>query len=921
MWLNPVSDNRRMAPKRSASSAAASIPKAKKSKPSPSNVQQSIALFFPSPIGKVMPTSSTKVSGKIKTNTIMNHLENHGDLKGKGGAAEVEVIDLVSDDDDCVEVGTNVGYNQVSGPANTTAESETGALLDIRAAGSLPARDPSLESPRPTKTMAFATQAPNTTSPAYPDLASDPLLFDVSQCPWAPGTSAPYSFLTHTFVALTATRSRILLVNILVNTLRHIVRHDQGSLLASLYLLSNSISPAYIPVELNIGPSIISKALQSVSGLSSAALRKLYNSLGDAGDVAFEAKSSVRTLIPHPPLLIKGVYDSLLRIANSKGAGAAKQKQSIVEKLLVSAKGEEPRYLVRTFAQHLRVGAVRTTMISALARALVLTRPTGLLAPDDSEYSVKHELLNEVQPLTTDGKKAGNIDIARENVKEVFLRAEALLKRVFVQHPNYEHIVRAILEHGFETLAEHVPLTIGVPLHHTLGSPTRSLDEVYERLGELPFTAEFKYDGQRAQVHASRGESDELKHRVNIFSRHLEDMTSKYPDIISLVYHIFERSPEITSFIMDAEIVAIDPSTGDVKSFQDLSNRPRKDVNLHDVKAVVCLYLFDLMYLNSDILLEEPFRRRRELLQRNFPPLVPDDRFTASLKHVESCESEEGREAVEGFFQSAVNSRSEGLMIKLLDSGEIIEEEDGGVHIDLVKPDEPPASPKKGRGKGNRKPLPATYEPDKRTSAWLKLKKDYVKGLGDSFDLVPVGAWHGNGRKAKWWSPVLLAIWDPQKDSLVAVCKCMSGFTDAFYQIMAERYKEGSKFCSRQPYKDIPIEYGDLVPSVFFKPTEVWELQGADITISPRSVAARGHISDRRGLSIRFPRFIRTREDKKVEDATGPDMLADMYKKQEARDGKKKETVTGGVDEGDLVDVDLEEEEEESEVEEFGISV
>lgn len=64
---------------------------------------------------------------------------------------------------------------------------------------------------------------------------------------------------------------------------------------------------------------------------------------------------------------------------------------------------------------------------------------------------------------------------------------------------------------------------------------------------------------------------------------------------------------------------------------------------------------------------------------------------------------------------------------------------------------------------------------DKRTAAWLKLKKDYVSGLGDSLDLVPVGAWHGNGRKAQWWSPILLAVWDPQAGRLVAVCKCMSG--------------------------------------------------------------------------------------------------------------------------------------------------
>lgn len=89
---------------------------------------------------------------------------------------------------------------------------------------------------------------------------------------------------------------------------------------------------------------------------------------------------------------------------------------------------------------------------------------------------------------------------------------------------------------------------------------------------------------------------------------------------------------------------------------------------------------------------------------------------------------------------------------------------------------------------------------DKRTSAWLKLKKDYVDGLGDTLDLVPIGAWHGNGRKAGWWSPVLLAVWDSTKERLIAVCKCMSGkvcctmpcalrvidssgFSDAFYKV------------------------------------------------------------------------------------------------------------------------------------------
>lgn len=64
----------------------------------------------------------------------------------------------------------------------------------------------------------------------------------------------------------------------------------------------------------------------------------------------------------------------------------------------------------------------------------------------------------------------------------------------------------------------------GIPLHPTLGSPTRSLDEIYERLGDLPFAAEYKYDGQRAQIHCEKSAGEVA---VHIFSRHLEDMTTK----------------------------------------------------------------------------------------------------------------------------------------------------------------------------------------------------------------------------------------------------------------------------------------------------------------------------------------------------------------------------------------------------------
>jgi DNA ligase 1 len=256
-------------------------------------------------------------------------------------------------------------------------------------------------------------------------------------------------------------------------------------------------------------------------------------------------------LVPHPPLLITGVYDALLKIAHAKGTGAAKSKQSIVQKLLVSAKGEEIRYLVRTLGQNLRVGAVRTSILTALARAMVLTPPSTIQSEGSAIY-VSAGQLAEISPVIV-GSKKKMVDRARDDLQERFLRAEAVVKKAYVLHPNYDHIAEALVEVGLEQLAERLFLTIGmvlcfprcpviylmqrhegIPLLPTLGSPVRSLDEVYDLLGSQAFSAEFKYDGQRAQVHAARRSSGTASNSVKIFSRHLEDMTDK-ASIVSLL--------------------------------------------------------------------------------------------------------------------------------------------------------------------------------------------------------------------------------------------------------------------------------------------------------------------------------------------------------------------------------------------------
>ena len=390
-------------------------------------------------------------------------------------------------------------------------------------------------------------------------------------------------------------------------------------------------------------------------------------------------------------------------------------------------------------------------------------------------------------------------------------------------------------------------------------------------------------------------------------------MTEKYPDLVALVPEI--RGDAVSSFILEGEVVAVDRTTGELKTFQTLTNRAKKDVDIGSIQIDVCLFAFDLMYLNGEELLDRPFRERRSLLRSMFVEKECHFTWVQSLDAT-SADSE----AVLEFFRSATDAKCEGIMVKILDNLPSPELESTEANpesgLDTVLHPPTPSNPKKvvkkitqdkeEKEKGTRrKALLATYEPDKRLDSWLKVKKDYNTSA-DTIDLIPVAGWHGQGRKAKWWSPILLACRNPETGFLEVVTKCISGFTDKFYQANKEKYAEGSdNLISRPSY----IEYAGH-PEVWFEPQEVWEIAFADITLSPTYTAAIGLVSEDRGLSMRFPRFLRVREDKSIDEASTPEFLARLYRKQQARirasDGADDEAAPGldeasvGLDDEDM---------------------
>lgn len=173
-----------------------------------------------------------------------------------------------------------------------------------------------------------------------------------------------------------------------------------------------------------------------------------------------------------------------------------------------------------------------------------------------------------------------------------------------------------MLEHGITHLRENCKLQPGVPLKPMLAKPTKSITEVLDRFEGKNFTCEYKYDGERAQIHYVAEDSPQqyetrmpllkkdAKGLSAIFSRNSEDLSKKYPDILAKLHSWIKK--ETKSFVLDCETVGWDMVEKKVLPFQQLMTRKRKDVKVEDVKVKVCVFAFDILFYNGEVGLVSP---------------------------------------------------------------------------------------------------------------------------------------------------------------------------------------------------------------------------------------------------------------------------------------------------------------------------
>ncbi|VEN47869.1 unnamed protein product [Callosobruchus maculatus] len=403
---------------------------------------------------------------------------------------------------------------------------------------------------------------------------------------------------------------------------------------------------------------------------------------------------------------------------------------------------------------------------------------------------------------------------------------------------NLEAVIEKCLKNDGKTTTKNVKADISLmtPVLPMLAEACKSVEYAFKKCPDGMYS-EVKYDGERVQVHKKGSD-------FKYFTRNLK------PVLPHKINHFKEYIPKAfphgKDLILDSEILLIDTNTGKPLPFGTLGVHKKSEFK----DASVCLFVFDCIYYNGESLIQKPIRERKKILHKN---------MTEIPNHIVFSEMEEIHDPKDlaKMIAKVLQMGLEGLVLKGLNS---------------------------------------VYEPGKRH--WLKIKKDYLFGgaMADSADLIVLGAWYGTGKKGGMMSVFLMGCYDPHTKKFRTVTKVHTGHDD---QTLAQLQKELDMVKISQDASKVPNWLNctkTMVPDFVAKDPKkqpVWEITGAEFT-QIHDV----HTAD--GISIRFPRVTRIRDDKDWETATNLDELKALYKNSKENTDVSK--LLQGIDKDDDAD-------------------
>ncbi|MEK6828097.1 MAG: ATP-dependent DNA ligase [Nanoarchaeota archaeon] len=308
--------------------------------------------------------------------------------------------------------------------------------------------------------------------------------------------------------------------------------------------------------------------------------------------------------------------------------------------------------------------------------------------------------------------------------REIYNKYADAVQHAYDVTNEFALVAKAAKQKGLEGL-ENIGMKVGIPIQVMLALKCDTIEEAFETVGK-PAAIEFKYDGFRIQAH-----KDE-KGNVKLFTRRLEDVTRQFPDGVGFI----KKNVKGKSFIIDSEAVGYNRKTGKYLPFQSISQRIKRKYDIDKMSSdfPVELNVFDIINYEGKSLLNEPFEKRRALLEKIINP--EKKKIVLSKSKIVSDKKD-----VEKFFKDAINAGNEGLMFKSLD---------------------------------------APYKPGARVGYMIKFKH-----IMETLDLAIVGAEWGEGKRAKWLSSYTIACLD-EDGKFVEIGKASTG--------LKEKKEEGLSF-------------------------------------------------------------------------------------------------------------------------------
>jgi len=576
-----------------------------------------------------------------------------------------------------------------------------------------------------------------------------------------------FSILSDSLEKMELTSKRLELTDILVELLKKTPIETMSKI---IYLIQGKLRPNFEGVEIGIAEKLVIRAISKSSGSTIKKIESDYNDGGDLGKTAANIlKEKTQTTFAAETITLERVYDTLLKISKLEGKGSQDMKIKYISSLLNDATPIESKFILKILLGTLRLGIAENTVMDALAIAFTNKKENRGLV--ENAYNVSSDLGLVSEILSQEG-------------------IEGILK---------------------------FKVSMFSPIRPMLADRVKSEQEALKKI-ENEFAAEYKLDGERAQIHKKNN-------KIILFSRSLENITEYYPDIVEKI----SESINVDEGIFEAEIVAINENTGDFLPFQELMHRRRK----YKLEKAVSDYpitvnFFDILYFNGNNCLDEPYQERRRKLKN----IIKENNF-AKLIPMSIVKNEDD---ISDIIENSINSGCEGLMLKV---------------------------------------LTAPYRAGSRGSNWLKLKREYQNELGDSLDLVVIGAFFGRGRRTGKYGTLLLATYNSDSDIFPSICKVGTGFSDEsldqLFQILSNKV-----ILKKNPRVDSSMD-----ADIWFEPELVIEIVASEITLSPIHKTGLDYIRKNTGFALRFPKFTgKIRTEKMAEDASTDEEVMALYKNQ-----------------------------------------